>query len=131
MLFDGVCNLCSASVRTVLAMDRKGAIRFTPVQSLYGELLARTYGLDPLEPESFVFFDRGAPLTRSAAMIVLARRLAWPWRALAAFAVIPRPARDVAYDFIARRRYRLFGKRDACFVPSDAERRRFLLDPPA
>jgi predicted DCC family thiol-disulfide oxidoreductase YuxK len=130
MLFDGVCNFCSASVRAVLAMDRRGAIRFSPVQSALGQRLAQAYGLELEDPESFVFFDKGRPLERSEAAIAMARRLPPPWRALVLIRFIPRGLRDGVYDWIARRRYRLFGKRDTCFIPSPEVRARFVLDPP-
>ncbi len=75
MLFDGVCHLCDGTVRTVLAWDREAVIRFTPLQSSYGRALARAHGLDPETPESFLFFDHGRPLAKTAAIAALLRRL--------------------------------------------------------
>lgn len=74
-LFDGVCNLCTGSVQTVLRLDRKGVIRFTPIQSPYGRKLAVAHGIDPEQPESFLFLDHGQALAKTAAIGALLRRL--------------------------------------------------------
>lgn len=130
MLFDGVCGLCDGTVRTVLAWDRRGAIRFTPIQSSYGRDLALAHGLDPETPESFLFFDHGRPLRKTAAVVALLRRLPGPWRWLAVIGRLPRGPADAAYDWVAAKRYRLFGRKDRCMVPSAAQRARFVLDGP-
>jgi len=130
-LFDGVCNFCSGSVRLALALDKRGVLRFTPIQSPYGRALAVTAGLDPDAPNTFLFFDRGRALEASDAMLALVGRLPAPWRWIRALRVVPRPIRDAAYGWIARNRYRLLGKRDACMVPSPEVRARFILDLPA
>jgi predicted DCC family thiol-disulfide oxidoreductase YuxK len=128
MLFDGVCHLCDGTVRTVLRWDRKGVIRFTPIQSPYGRRLALAHGLDPDTPESFLFFDHGQPLAKTAAISALLRRLDAPWRWLAFIDRLPRGPADAAYDWVARNRYRLLGKKDRCMVPTPEQRARFVLD---
>lgn len=127
-LFDGVCNLCSGSVRIVSRLDRDGVIRFTPIQSPYGRRLASAHGLDPEAPESFLFFDHGRPLAKTAAIGALLRRLGAPWRWLAVVDRLPRGPADAAYDWIAANRYRLMGRKDRCMIPSPEQRARFLLD---
>src|SRR5580704_8556608 len=98
MLFDGMCHFCSASVNLALALDRRGVIRFCPMQSAYGQALARRHGLDPDDPMTFVFFDHGIPKLRSTGALALAARLPTPWRQLAAAAgVVPRAWRDGLY----------------------------------
>ena len=82
-LFDGVCNFCSGSVQIALRLDRKGVLRFTPLQSPFGRAIAARYGLDLENPDSFLFFDRGRPLDASDAVLALARRLGPPWSAFA------------------------------------------------
>jgi predicted DCC family thiol-disulfide oxidoreductase YuxK len=132
MLFDGLCNFCSTSVKLALALDRRGVIRFCPIQSPYGRALATRHGLDPDDPSTFVFFDAGVPKLRSTGALALAARLPAPWRQLGAVAgLIPRGWRDGLYDWIAANRYRLFGRRTACRLPTPAERARFVteLDP--
>lgn len=128
MLFDGVCHLCDGVVRTVLRLDRQGVIRFTSVQSPFGRRLAIAHGLDPDAPESFLFFDGGRPLRKTAAVAALLRRLPTPWRHLAWIERLPRALTDRAYDWIAANRYQIFGKSDHCHVPAPDQRARFLLD---
>jgi len=130
MLFDGVCHLCDGTVRTVLAWDRHGAIRFTPIQSIYGRELALAHGLDPDTPESFLFFDHGRPLRKTAAVAALLRRLPAPWRWLAVIDRLPRGLTDMAYDWMAANRYRLWGRSDRCMVPTPEQGARFVLDRP-
>lgn len=127
-LFDGVCNVCTGSVQAVLALDRDGVIRFTPIQSAYGRALARDHGLDPDTPESFLFFDHGQPLTKTAAIGALLRRMPTPWRWLAVVDRLPRKPMDAAYDWLAANRYRLMGKKNRCMVPTPQQRTRFVLD---
>jgi predicted DCC family thiol-disulfide oxidoreductase YuxK len=129
-LFDGVCNFCSGSVRLALALDKQGVLRFTPIQSPYGRALAVKAGLDPDAPNTFLFFDQGRALAASDAMLALGGRLPAPWRWIQVFRVVPRPIRDAAYGWVARNRYRLLGKRDACMVPSPEVRARFILEAP-
>lgn len=131
VLFDGVCNFCSGVVTTALRLDRAGALRFTPLQSPYGEDLAGRHGFRVETPDSFVFFDRGRPLEASDAALALARRLGPPWSLLGALGIVPRPWRDAAYALVARNRYKLMGRRDACMVPTPEQRARFILDLPA
>ena len=129
-LFDGVCNFCSGSVRMALALDREGALRFTPLQSPYGRQLALEAGLDPDAPNTFLFFDHGRPLAASDAVLGLIARLPAPWRWFTVLRIVPKPVRDGAYAWIARNRYRLLGKRETCMVPTPAVRARFILEPP-
>lgn len=130
-LFDGVCNLCSDSVRMVLAIDRKGLIRFTPIQSDYGRRLARQHGIDPDQPTSFLFLDGGRALDKSAAILALLRRLGAPWSWLAVIGALPRAWLDAGYDWLAANRYRLMGKRSTCMLPTPEQRGRFILEPPS
>ncbi|HEY8616994.1 thiol-disulfide oxidoreductase DCC family protein [Phenylobacterium sp.] len=129
-VFDGVCNFCSGSVQLALRLDRRGELRFTPLQSPFGRAIAERYGLDLENPDSFLFFDRGQPLDASDAVLALARRLGPPWSWAGLLRAIPKPARDAAYGLLARNRYRLMGKKAGCMVPSPQVRARFLLEPP-
>lgn len=131
MVFDGVCNFCSAQVQLILRIDKAGAIRFTSIQSPYGRHLARLFDLDPDDPSTFLFFDRGRPLEASDAVVVVASRLPRPWRWLTILRLIPRSLRDAAYRLVARNRYRLLGRRDACMVPEPHVHARFIDDIPS
>ncbi len=130
MVFDGVCNFCSGTVRLVTFMDPEGLISFSPIQSAYGQILCRDAGVDPDDPTTFLFFDRGRAVQASDAMAALAARLNRPWRWLRFITLAPRPLRDGVYRWIAVNRYRLFGKRTTCMVPTREMRARFLVDPP-
>ncbi|MFN6194269.1 MAG: thiol-disulfide oxidoreductase DCC family protein [Planctomycetota bacterium] len=126
VLFDGVCNLCSAAVQFVLRRDRKARFRFAALQSnAAAELLAAAGWRGP-RPDSVAFVAGGRVLWKSSAALAIARRLGWPWPLLGVFAVVPRPLRDLVYDFIARRRLRWFGTRASCMVPTKELRARFL-----
>ncbi len=130
MVFDGVCNLCSGSVRLVLAMDRDAVVRFTPLQSAYGRQLCEATGVDPDDPATFLFFDRGRALEATDAIAAMLARLPAPWRWARRLTLLPRPLRDGLYRWVARNRYRLFGKRRSCMIPSPEARARFIEDPP-
>ena len=130
-VFDGVCNFCSRSVRLALRLDRPGRLRFAPIQSPYGRLLAAHGGIDPDKPDTFLFIDRGRALTGSDAVIALTRRLPAPWRWFAVLRLVPKSWRDAGYDWVAQNRYRLMGRRDTCMIPSPEIRARFVLEPPA
>ena len=130
ILFDGVCVLCSGWVRFVIERDRAARFRFSPVQSAYGSALAARLGISAEDPQTnaVVFADR-ALFKSDAAIAVLSSLPRWRWvRVLSA---VPRPARDRAYDWIARRRYRLFGRHNSCMVPTPELTRRFVFDEPA
>jgi predicted DCC family thiol-disulfide oxidoreductase YuxK len=130
ILFDGVCNLCSSSVRFIVERDPAAHFRFASIQSEVGQKLMREHGLAPAvagsDPTSIVLVADGRAFERSAAALRIARRLRFPWLLLYGFVVVPRFLRDAVYDFVARHRYRWFGKQDACMVPTPELRERFL-----
>ena len=126
VLFDGVCNLCSGSVRFIIKRDPKARFRFAPMQSEIGRALLVQCRI-PLEPiESFVLIEGAECLTKSDGAIRIARHLSGLWPLLSVLVVIPRPLRDWGYDLIARHRYAWFGKKPACMVPSAKDRERFV-----
>ena len=131
MVFDGVCRLCVASVAIVLRLDRAATIRFAALQSPYGRLLCEQHGIDPDTPATFLFFDHGRALEASDAALALTARLPAPWCWLRHLGLVPRPARDALYLWIARHRYRIFGKRRTCLVPSPEISRRFIEEAPS
>ncbi len=130
MVFDGHCNFCSANVAAVLKLDRDRTIRFTPLQSPYGQYLAKQHGVSLDDPSTFLFFEHGLALEKSDAAIAIARRLPRPWRWARVLRFVPRRVRDGAYGLIARHRYRIAGRRETCMVPSPEHRRRFLEEAP-
>ena len=129
VLFDGVCNLCSASVTFILKRDPKGLFRFAALQSEAGRNIFEKFGIPFAEPPaSIVLVEGGKAYSESTAALRIARRLSGLWPLLYAGIVIPRPIRDAAYRWVARNRYRWFGKKDACMVPTPELRSRFLPD---
>lgn len=130
IVFDGVCRLCTGSVRFVAARDDGARFSFAPFQSAAaGTLLGRIApGIDP--QDGIVLVTRGgAVLTGADAALAIASGLRFPWPAAAAIArLAPRGLRDAIYRLVARRRYRWFGRRDACFVPDASLRGRFMED---
>lgn len=127
VLFDGVCGLCNWSIDFLIRRDRRGALRFAPLQSPVAQALLLAHGLDPTEFSSAVVLDGSRVYRRSDAALHALSRLGSYWRAFALAArVLPRPVRDAIYDRVAHNRYRWFGKRDSCRLPSAAERDRFL-----
>lgn len=125
ILFDGVCVFCSRWVRFVIDHDPACRFRFLPIQSEAGRALAMRYGIDPEAPETNAVVLNGRIFFKSdAALTVL---VALPKTgALAALKAAPRLLRDPVYDLIAKNRYALFGRTDACMVPSANDRARFL-----
>ncbi|MBR0852009.1 DUF393 domain-containing protein [Bradyrhizobium diazoefficiens] len=121
ILFDGVCIFCSRWVRFVAQRDTARRFRFTPIQSDYGTRLARNFGIDPDDPDTNAVVHGGEALLKSdAALTVLSHLPGWGW--VRALFSVPKPLRGAVYNLVARNRYRIFGKYDACFVP-DAELR--------
>ena len=127
ILFDGVCNLCNGFVQFVIARDPAGRFSFGALQSAAAQrlLAAMPAPAAPL-PDSVILVEDGRLWMRSDAALLVARRLTFPWALAYAFIVVPRPLRDWVYDWVARNRYRWFGKRDVCMVPTPALRSRFL-----
>ena len=126
VLFDGVCNFCNASVQWILRRDRAGTFRFASLQSAAAKAELSRIGLVDFQPDSVVLIEGGRHFLRTDAALRIAMRLGFPWSLFAVFLVVPRFLRDPIYRLIARYRYRWFGKRDSCMVPTPAVRARFL-----
>jgi predicted DCC family thiol-disulfide oxidoreductase YuxK len=125
-LFDGVCHVCSGSVRFVLPRDRNGAFRFASLQSPVADRLLGACGRAPGTLDSLVLIDEGRCYERSEAALRIAARLAFPWRLAAALRIVPRSIRDGVYSWFAARRYRWFGRKETCDLPPPEWRQRFL-----
>jgi predicted DCC family thiol-disulfide oxidoreductase YuxK len=126
ILFDGVCNFCNSSVNYVIAHDPGGYFKFAALQSEAGERLTREYGIDTSSVDSVVLVENGRSYVRSAAALRIARKLSGPAKLLYIFMIVPRPLRDLFYDAFAKRRYKFFGSRDECMLPTPEIRARFL-----
>ncbi len=126
ILFDGVCHLCAWSVQFIIKRDPHSIFRFTSLQSDTGREITRQHGLDETALNSFILVENGHVWRESDAALRVCQHLPWPWHWLPVFLLIPRVLRDPVYRFIARNRYRWFGKSDTCMMPSPEMRGRFL-----
>jgi predicted DCC family thiol-disulfide oxidoreductase YuxK len=136
VLFDGVCNFCDASVNFIIEHDRKGYFQFAPLQSEAGRKLGEEHGLrsetvansdDYLVPiDSVILVEDGEAYTHSTAALRIAKHLDGLWSLFYGLIVIPAPVRDFLYKVFARYRYRMFGRKDECMLPSADVRARFL-----
>ncbi len=127
LVFDGVCVLCSGSVQFVLRHDRKEQYRFVTTQSVTGRELMVAHGMDPDAPLSVLLVEGAQGYTESTAMLRVLKRFGGAWRALGfMFGCVPRVVRDDVYRWIARHRYRWFGRRDVCYLPAPGQAARFM-----
>ncbi|HCU23476.1 MAG TPA: thiol-disulfide oxidoreductase [Deltaproteobacteria bacterium] len=127
VLFDGVCNLCNSSVTFILRRDPKKFFRFAALQSPTGRSLAEKFGVVLREPPaSILLVEAEKVYSESTAALRIARRLSGLWPLFYGAIIIPRPLRDALYRWIAKNRYRWFGKKDTCMIPSPELRSRFL-----
>ena len=138
VLFDGVCNFCDASVNFIIDHDKAGYFKFAPLQSEEGRRLANEYGFesatarsantdsDLIPIDSVILVEDGKAYTHSTGALRVVRRLGLPWSFMYAFIVVPRPVRDYFYRLFAKYRYRFFGKKDQCMIPTPEVRSRFL-----
>ena len=126
ILFDGVCNLCNGFVQFVIKRDPTAGFRFGALSSEAARQVLKDAGVHGSIPDSIVLVQDGQIYFRSDAPLRIARDLTFPWPLFAVFAVVPRVIRDRVYDFIAAHRYRWFGRRDMCMVPTAELKDRFL-----
>ena len=138
LLFDGVCNFCDSSVNFIIAHDKAGYFKFAPLQSEAGKELAAKYGLEfaELPPEqkgsgavpidSIILIENENAYTHSTAALRIARALGGIWSAAYVFIVVPKLIRDFFYKLFARYRYKLFGRKDVCMMPTPELKQRFL-----
>ena len=126
IIFDGICNLCNQSVWFIMANDPSANFRFAARQSEAGAAALRAAGRDPASVESIIVIDDTGLHQRSDAALRIAAGLRYPWPALGLLRAVPKHLRDAIYDAIARNRYRWFGRRSICAVPTAEQRARFL-----
>lgn len=126
ILFDGTCNLCNASVRFIIKRDPSAKFLFSTLQSDFGKQLLKNVGIEDVKYDSVILYKNGKVYKQSDAVLLIARQLSGLWSVFFVFIIIPRPIRNVVYNWIARNRYRWFGKRDMCMIPSPEIKHRFL-----
>jgi predicted DCC family thiol-disulfide oxidoreductase YuxK len=126
ILFDGVCNLCNASVTFIIERDPSDRFRFAALQSDLGRKLTSKFGIDSEKTDSIVLLEGDTAYTKSTAALRIARKLSGAWPLLYSFIIIPKPLRDWVYGYIAKNRYRWYGKQESCMIPTPALREKFL-----
>ena len=126
ILFDGVCNLCSSSVQFVIKHDPKKQFRFASLQSDFGQSVLKKFNLPANQLNSFILLENDKIYTRSGGALRVTKKLNGLWPALYAFIIVPPFIRNAVYNFIAKNRYKWFGKKEACWLPTPELRKLFL-----
>jgi predicted DCC family thiol-disulfide oxidoreductase YuxK len=126
VLFDGVCRFCNGWVQFLIRHDKSDRFRFSPIQSDFAQSFLSSHNPDQPLPDSVILAEQGIVYTQSAAVLRIFKRLGGGWALLYMFIVIPGPIRDAIYQYMAKRRYRLFGKYDSCMLPTESVKRKFL-----
>jgi len=119
LLFDGYCNLCSNSVVFIVKREKGDTFRFASLQSEFADELLKKVNHRNDTPDSIVLVENGEAYFRSTAALRVAKKLKWPWPLFYAFIIVPPLIRDWVYDVIAKRRYKWFGKKEQCFIPTE------------
>ncbi len=126
LLFDGVCNLCNTAVQLVIKHDKSGAIKFASIQSDIGQEILKAYSISTNEIFTLVFIDNQNAFVKSDGALRVAHYLSgWP-KLISKFDFIPRGIRDKIYDLIAKNRYKWFGKKESCMLPTKDIAARFI-----
>jgi predicted DCC family thiol-disulfide oxidoreductase YuxK len=125
VLFDGVCNYCNSMVNFAIRNDKKAILKFTPLQSATGIRLREEYQI-PKDIDSVILIDQGKVYTYSDAAIRIAKYLRWPAKTVYGFTIVPKFIRQPIYKWIARNRYKWFGKTELCMIPTPEVKARFL-----
>ncbi|GAB4420883.1 MAG: thiol-disulfide oxidoreductase DCC family protein [Bacteroidia bacterium] len=126
IIFDGVCNLCNASVNFVMTRDKGRVFKYTANQHEAGQRILAEHGIGGIDVDTVLLLDEGRLYNRSDAALRIARHLGWPWRLAYGLRILPRGLRDGVYTWIARNRYRWFGQKETCRLPTAEERALFL-----
>ncbi|TXN35643.1 DUF393 domain-containing protein [Flagellimonas hymeniacidonis] len=127
ILFDGVCNLCNGVIQFVIKRDKKDTFRYAALQSEIGAQLIAERAIDTTKVDSIILIEPGvAYFTKSDAALEISKSFGGGWKLLSIFTWIPKSFRDVVYDLIARNRYKLFGRKDACMIPTPELQAKFL-----
>ncbi|HIB47827.1 MAG TPA: thiol-disulfide oxidoreductase DCC family protein [Flavobacteriaceae bacterium] len=126
ILFDGVCNLCNSSVTFVIKRDTNDVFRFAALQEAPGQALIKKHGIDPAETDSIILVSGDKAYTKSTAALKIARQLGGGYPLLYAFMIVPKFIRNWMYDYVAKNRYRWYGKKESCMIPTPELRSKFL-----
>ena len=126
ILFDGVCNLCNTSVKIVIRNDKKDCFRFAALQSDIGKDYITKFNIDSTETDSIILIDQEKVYVKSTAALYISKSLSGAYPLLFGFIIIPKFIRNWVYDFVARNRYRWYGKKESCMIPTPELMAKFL-----
>ena len=126
ILFDGVCNLCNSSVTFVIQRDKKDLFRFAALQEAVGQQLIEKHQIDTSKTDSIILIDGDKAYVKSTAALKVARHLGGAYPLLYGFMIIPNFIRNWVYDYIAKNRYKWYGKKESCMIPTPALKSKFL-----
>lgn len=127
ILFDGVCNLCNSSVQFVIKRDKNDKFRYAALQSDIGQHIIKKYQIDTSKTDSIILYSKINGISyKSTAALKIASNLGFPVNVLSIFLIIPAFIRNVVYDFIAKNRYKWYGKKDHCMIPTPELSSKFL-----
>ena len=127
VLFDGVCNLCNASVQYIIKHDKKDKFRFTAIQSEIGQQIIQTNQIDTFKMDSIILYSEKKGISyKSTAALKIAMLLGFPINVLGILLIIPPFLRNWIYDFIAKNRYKWYGRRESCMVPTPELKKKFI-----
>ena len=126
ILFDGVCNLCNSAVKFVLKRDKNSVFKFASLQSNAAKKLLSNTEVSAIDSTTFVLIENGTLYARSTAALRVCKHLSGLWPLMTVFMIVPRFIRDWVYNLISKNRYRWFGKRDTCMIPSPEVKNKFL-----
>lgn len=126
ILFDGVCNLCNGAINFVIKKDKKNIFKFAPLQSEIGKTLLSQFKIDTSEVDSIILVDGEKYYAKSSAALRISKELSGAYPLLYGFIILPRFIRDLVYDYIAKNRYKWFGKKESCMIPTPELKEKFL-----
>lgn len=126
ILFDGVCNLCNSSINFVIRHDPKNRFQFAALQSEIGASLTEEFTIDPNDTDSIILIENNTAYVKSTAALRIAKGLSGAYPLLYAFIIIPTFIRNKVYDYVAKNRYKWYGKKDSCMIPTPELKSRFL-----
>ena len=126
ILFDGVCNVCDASVKFILARDKSEKYLFASLQSDTGQELLKKFGLPTEKFKTFALVENKQIFTKSTAALKVAKELSGVWKFFYVFIYLPVPVRDFFYDLVSKNRYLIGGKKHSCMIPTPEIKKRFL-----
>lgn len=126
VLFDGHCHLCDGSVKMILKYDNRQLFSFASLQSQTGKSLIEKHKIDIHQGESIILIKKGKSFTKSAAALWIASELKFPTNLLSGLILFPPFFRDFIYDYIAKNRYKWFGKSETCLLPDPSQKHRFI-----